>query len=189
MTNHTNLDNEELLRLALDASGRGNAADAVSMLKTLVERDPANMFAHYLLAAEHAQLGLMDRAEAGFLRAVDLAPDFPMARFQLGQLLFLKGENAGGEQVLVPLAQRQDDDALPAYARAMIAAANEDVAEAVAQLQAGLARKQEIPALADDMQRLLERLRALLGSEPPATIATPASAAPLFLSNYGKSQD
>ena len=80
------LDNAELLRLALDSINENRHPDALSMLKVMLERDSEHAFATYLLAAEHAQLGMMDRAEEGFERAVKLAPDFVMARFQLGQL-------------------------------------------------------------------------------------------------------
>ena len=37
------LDNDELLRIALDAINQNRHADAVSMLKTLLERDPAHL--------------------------------------------------------------------------------------------------------------------------------------------------
>lgn len=184
-----NLDNEELLRLALDAIGKGDHANAMSMLKTLIERDPNNLHGNYLLAAEHAQIGMMDRAETGFRRAVELGPDFPMARFQLGQLLLLKGDNPGASEVFAPLAQSSDETALTAYARGMKAAADNDGAEAVRQFQIGLGRNQDIPVLATDMQRALDNLLAAgLGEAAPQT-GTPAGAAPLYLSNYGKSGD
>jgi Flp pilus assembly protein TadD len=187
--NHQNLDNEELLRLALDATGNNNHADAVSMLKTLVERDNKHVFGTYLLAAEHAQLGMVDRAEEGFRRTVNLAPDFAMARFQLGQLLMVKGDNAGAAETFAPIAQSTGSDALPAFARALAAVANDDMQEAIRQLQDGLARPQEVPALTGDMQRMLDHLLANAGDAPADEPAKPAGAASLLLSNYGKSAD
>ena len=183
------LDNDELLRIALDAINQDRHADAVSMLKTLLERDSRHIFGTYLLAAEHAQLGMMDRAEEGFRKTVELAPDFPMARFQLGQLHLTKGDAASARAMLAPLADLPAGQALSGYAKGLIAAANEDVGEAVRQLQSGLACEQEIPALASDMQRVLDNLLALGGGiDPtPAPIGTPAAAAPMYLSNYGKS--
>jgi Flp pilus assembly protein TadD len=179
------LDNEELLRISLDAINQDRHADAVAMLKTLLEREADHVFATYLLAAEHAQLGMMDRAEEGFRRTVELAPDFPMARFQLGQAYLVRGDGAAAREVLAPLAGLPANEALASYARGLIAAANEDVAEAIVQLQAGLACEQEIPALAQDMQRVLSNLQAIAPVASPA--AAPAAAAPMFLSNYGRS--
>ena len=59
----------------------------------------------------------------------------------------------------------------------------------MAQLRAGLACEQEIPALAEDMRRVLGNLAAIGGTEAalgePATV-NPAAAAPMYLSNYGR---
>ena len=68
------LDNDELLRFALEAGHADRDADAAVMLKTLLERDPSNVIATYLLAAQHAQLGMMDSAEAGFRAAAHVKP-------------------------------------------------------------------------------------------------------------------
>lgn len=181
------LDNEELLRITLDALNQDRHADAVSMLKTLVERDPKHVFGNYLLAAEHMQLGMVERAEAGFRKAVELAPDFPMARFQLGQLYLVKGDAVAAKAALAPLLSLPANVALAAYARGLAAAAVEDIESAIRELQAGLACEQEIPALAGDMQRVLDNLLALRGGSAPMTPgATPGNAAPLYLSNYDK---
>jgi predicted Zn-dependent protease len=185
------LDNDELLRIALDAVNQDSHADAVSMLKTLLERDPKHVFATYLLAAEHAQLGMMDRAEEGFRRTVQLAPDFPIARFQLGQMHLVKGDASAAKETLAPLAGGPSDKALTHYAMGLIAAANEDAAGAIAHLQAGLAFPQEIPALTGDMSRVIANLQAMgqHGVSPDEAASGPASAAPLFLTGYGKTRN
>jgi len=182
------LDNDELLRIALDAINQDKHAEAVSMLKTLLERDSKHVFGTYLLAAEHAQLGMMERAEEGFVKTVELAPDFPMARFQLGQLYIVKNDMNAAKTLLAPLTQLPAGQALSCYAKGLTAAANEEANEAIIQLQAGLACEQEIPALAQDMQRVLNNLLALTGGDELAQSAskTTAAAAPMYLSNYDK---
>lgn len=176
------LDNDELLRLALDAMNTGRDADSVAMLKTLLARAPDNAHALYLLAAQHAQMGLMERAEEGFRQAVRLAPELATARFQLGQLLLIKGDSQDAKQVLLPLAGQTD--ALGAYARGMCAAADDDAPLAIAAIAEGLALPQPVPALAGDMTALRGRLQALLaggeGSPAPATTTT----APRFMGAY-----
>lgn len=178
-----NLDVDELLRLGLDAMNSGRDADALVALKTLVEREPGHAAGRYLLAAQHAQMGLMDKAEAGFREAVALAPDFAMARFQLAQLLLTRGATAESRAMFAPLISR--DDAVGRYAAALSAAASEDAPTAIAALREGLAMPQEIPALASDMERLLERLSGLGEAEAASpTIAPPA--APIFLTGYNQ---
>jgi tetratricopeptide (TPR) repeat protein len=164
-----------------DAMNTGRDAESVALLKTLVEREPGHANGHYLLAAQYAQLGMMDRAEAGFLAALKAAPDLVMARFQLGQLLLVQGRGEDAKAVFAPLLDAPSGVALGDYARALTAAANDDAAGTVAALEAGLACPQDIPALRDDMQRLLERLG---GQQPPPAGGTPAT--PMFLSGYGR---
>jgi len=179
------LNAEELLRLALDAMNSGRDADAVVMLKTLLEREPSHAMARYLLAAQHAQLGMMDRAEEGFREVVERAPAFPIARFQLGQLLLTRSEASGAREVLSPLVDQ--DDAVGAYARALCAAAVDDVAQAVDELEAGLSLPQDVPALAYDMQQLLGRFQEMSSGRGGVTTEPPAvPAAPIFMTGYGQ---
>lgn len=179
--NYQKLDNDELLRLALDAMNTGRDAESLELLKSLLERDPGNTYARYLLAAQHAQLGMMDRAEEGFRSVVAGAPELEVARFQLGQLLLLKGQVDEARSVFAPLAAAPAGHALGSYARALTAASFEDVGTAVSELEQGLSCTQDIPALAGDMRRLLEQLGGQPPHEPPA-----GPPAPLFLSGYGR---
>lgn len=182
--NFDKLDQDELLRLALDALHHGRDADAVVMLKSMLEREPRHTYALHLLAAQHAQLGMFDRAEAGFRAAVSSAPDFPVARFQLAQLLVMKGALDEAKATLAPLVSQ--GDALGAYARALCAAADDNADDAVRELESGLALPQEIPALAADMRRLGDTLRGIGSDLPPANVATTTTTAPIFLTGYGR---
>lgn len=170
------LDNEELLRLSLSAIDADRDADAMSMLKEILARRPDHVQAIYLLAAQHAQIGLLDRAEAGFRETLALAPDLAPARFQLGQLLALSGRADESRVVLAPLAD-DGDVALAAYARAVIALASDDVDAGLVAIEEGLAAPQRIPALAADMRRLAQTLRSAEVERAPA--------APAFLAGYG----
>jgi hypothetical protein len=182
--NYDKLDNDELLRLSLDAINNGRDADSVVMLKTLLERDPRHMYGQYLLAAQHAQLSMFDRAEAGFRTVVAQAPEFAIARFQLAQLLLMKGAADEARQLLTPVSAQQD--ALGAYARAL-SVADDDVATAIRELDAGIAMPQEIPALAADMQRVRDQLAQNLSQGGAANaVQSQPQAAPIFLTGYGR---
>lgn len=176
------LDNEELLRLSLDAINRGADADSLVLLKTLLAREPNHVYATYLMAAQHAQLGMFDRAEEGFRAVVAGAPEFSIARFQLCQLLIMKGAQHEARQLLAPLlAQR---DALGAYARALDAAAADDVPTAIVELEGGLQLMQENPALEGDMRRLLIQFRGVGTTGAEAAPAEMTLSTPMLLSNY-----
>ncbi|WP_433851518.1 hypothetical protein [Stenotrophomonas nitritireducens] len=181
------LDDDELLHLSLDAINGARDADAVVLLKVLTGRSPGNPLAYYLLAAQHAQTGLMDRAEQGFKRAVELAPEFAMAHFQLGQLMLVKGDAAAAAHEFRQV--RSDDPAIACYAEGLCALAEERPADALASLQRGLGLPQAIPALAQDMRRLIDEAgtgalapQGMQESEGVASLAV----APMLLSNYSR---
>lgn len=184
------LDNDELLRLSLAAMAEGRDADSMVTLKTMLDRDPGNARARYLLAAQHAQLGMLDRAEEGFRSAIG-GEDVPAtARLQLGQLLLLKGAKDEAREVLAALAGKTD--ALAAYSRALMAAANEDVPTVLAELEAGFALPQEVPALEVDMRRLHGQLSGATdaGVDNPvdghAAASSTVAPTPMFLSSYSR---
>lgn|GEM_PF-772593 len=178
------LDDDELLRLSLAALNSARDADALVMLKDLVERSPGNALAQYLLAAEYAQMGLWGPAESGFRTAVEYMPELSMARFQLGQLLMLKGAKNEARQVFAAVRDTKDE-ALALYAGALGELMEDRVSGAIECLEAGLARAQSIPALEVDMQRLLRELKEQASQRPMEEERAPLGAS-MLLSNYGR---
>lgn len=180
----TKLDNDELLHLSLEAMNASRDADSIVILKTLLERDNDHAHARYLLAAQYAQIGMYDRAEEGFRGLIESRSALPAARFQFAQLLLMKGATDEARDVLAPVAPQQD--ALGAYARALIAVSRENIADAISEIKAGLLQPQEIPALAFDMQQLCNKL---VGDAGGAVAAVPQTgSAPLFLTGYAREE-
>lgn len=182
---YDHLDSEELLYVALNAMNHDRHGEALVLLKTLVEREPGLANGRYLLAAQHAQLGMFERAEAGFRDLLTAVPDLPMARFQLGQLLLMRDAREDVETVLAPLVA--GDDALSAYARALCRLSAQDESGALHELESGLASPQQMPSLAADMQNLHERLSQSRAPTPAATAANESEAVPrMFMTGYGR---
>ena len=176
---------EELIHMSLAAMNASRDEEAMELLAALLELDPEHAQGNYLLAAQYAQLGMLDQAEAGFRKAAALAgDDFPMPRFQLGQLLMVQDRPDEAVNVLLPLTHAADP-ALRAYANAFIAFAAQQVADAIAALREGLQHHQSIPVLADDMRRLAADLERSLG-DPDEAPAITGGAASMLLSNYQK---
>lgn len=189
---HDQLDNEELMFVALDAVNNGRYGEGLSVLKTLLQREPDHANARYLLAAQHAQLGMFERAEIGFRALLETSPGFTVARFQLGQLLLMREAMAEAKAVLSPLVV--GDDALAAYARALCAFADGEHPTVLRELDEGLRLPQTVPTLATDMQALRARLTE--AGAPPSTHHDPAQGGPvqdgvapsarLLMSGYGR---
>ena len=164
---------DRLLERALGAMNADRDDEAMRLLDALLVQEPAHVHGRYLKAALHAQAGQMDLAEAGLRAVVADAPGLVMVRFQLGQLLLIRGAVEETRDLLEPITSLPPDIALGAYARGLLALGEGDTTTAIAELEAGLACPQEIPVLAHDMQRLLADLQQ---TPPPP---------PVVLSGYG----
>ncbi|WP_395608122.1 hypothetical protein [Pseudomonas sp. B22129] len=173
------LDATEYLHLAIHASKDGNHHAALNYLNTALEHQPDNAAVRYFLAAEHAELGLMDRAHAGMTLALTLDPQLDIARFQLG-LLNLQQQHAEEARTAFDYLHRHaQDNSLKWFASAYLDVLNEQPENAVEKLKNGLADCTN-PALKADMTRVLASLTDTAIAPQSDTIAAPS----VFLGAY-----
>jgi tetratricopeptide (TPR) repeat protein len=179
------LDAKEYLHLAINAMARDEHHAALNYIKEVLVLEPHNASALYLLGAEHAELGLYDRAIEEIEQALRIDPNIEMARFQLGLLYLKAGQMDGAIQAFSHLAAHGQTDSLRAYAAGLVALCNDDVAVARERLALGLSGDNNNPALKKDMQELLNKLlggEAVMSQEESS--AAPASAS-IYLGAYG----
>lgn len=91
--------------------------DAIVLLKAIIERHPGKRNAAYLLSAQHAQRGLVDRADAGFRQVFEASPSLAIARLQHGQLLFGQERLYDAATMIAPLRDLSGE--IGSYARAL----------------------------------------------------------------------
>lgn len=151
------LDVDEYLHLALHASSANDPHACLNYLQQVLEQQPKHPQALYLQATQHVQLGLFERGMAGLQAALALEPGLEMAHFQLGVLLLDRRQTEDARRHFADLV-RSPDQALRAYAEAMLALADEDSPLAQRCIVVGLSRKQLNPALAVFMKRMLKQL-------------------------------
>lgn len=152
------LDAEEYFHLALHASAAGDHHACMTYLEEVLQREPRNARAIYLLAVQHVELGLTQRAIAGIRTALSIDPDLELARFQLGLLLmFDRNQPAEAKSYLERLGNSQNG-ALRAYSQAMIAIADNQLVLARQQLAIGLSESSPDSTLSMLMRRLFERM-------------------------------
>ncbi|MFY0675644.1 MAG: tetratricopeptide repeat protein, partial [Neptuniibacter sp.] len=91
-TQNTSLDSKELMHIALYEAGQNNPSQAINHLKQLLDLEPDNGNARYLLGALHAEIGLHEQAIEEMQQAIDSDPNLPStAVFQLGLLHLTSG--------------------------------------------------------------------------------------------------
>lgn len=176
------LDAQELLQLAVLDINASRHDGAIAKLKEACALEQGNASLHFLLAAEHAEIGLQDRAMDGMKRALELDPSLHIARFQLGLIHFSQGRLSSASAAWDALDQLDDDNTLRLYKTALldIGAARHETA--VTLLERALHAQPDIPALRDDIARTLEDVRRRLQSEQDETDTTTGHA---LLHRYG----
>lgn len=152
------LDAEEYFHLALHASAAGDHHTCMNYLDEVLQREPRHARAVYLLAVQHAELGLTRRAVSGIKAALAIDPDLEIARFQLGLLLmFDRNEPLEAKGYLQRLCG-SENRGLRAYAEAMIAIADNQPVLARQKLAIGLSESSPDSPLSMLMRRLFERM-------------------------------
>lgn len=180
------LDADELLHLAMEASLAQRHGDAIEYLKQAVERSDNNYKAIYLLAAQHAQIGLTERAIEEFNKALAIEPNLAPARFQLGLLLLCNARVQEALAAWEPLEQLGENDPYLHFKRGMESLTRDDFAGCERELRRGMELNTVNAALNGDMQRVLDDVAAHLaehGVEQPATGAQPGQ---ILLNAYTK---
>ncbi|MDM4772926.1 lipopolysaccharide assembly protein LapB [Solimonas sp. SE-A11] len=182
------LDTEELFRLALLDVQTGRHDAAIIKLKQVVFREPKDARAHFMLAAEHAELGLYDRAEEGMRRAIDLDGSLHTARFQLGLLQYSRGDATSAADTWIELEKLGDRDPLNLFKSALVYIQGGSFAQAIQELESALEASDANPALKNDIAKVLTNVRGKLADEqaaPAATTETGGSAGAGLLRRYG----
>lgn len=178
------LDADEYLHLAIHASQTGNHHAALDHLHKALEQSPEHVAVRYFLAAEHAELGLFERACSEMGEVLLIAPDMAIARFQFGLLNLQLERPEVARQAFSLLSENTEDESLRAFARAYLLLLDNQPLEAKVQFEAGLSQCSN-PALQADMLRVLSSLSAepVEGADvSPAAEAE--SSAPVYLGAY-----
>ena len=152
------LDAKEYLYLAINAMSRNEHHAALNYLKEVLALEPQNANAIYLLAAEHAELGLFDRAIDEMEHALQLDPNIEVARFQLGLLYLRSNQIEKASEAFVILSNQTQTESLRAYADGLAALSRDNITTAREKLALGLSRTNDNPSLKKDMQELLDKL-------------------------------
>lgn len=150
-------DEDYLPTLLHHLNGLG-AAQATDLLATAADQHPSDPRPLLLLGAELAQDGQFDRAEAAYTLAIQRAPEFWIARFQLGLLQFSGARPAVASVTWAPLDALPDTHALRLFKLGLEQLAQDHYTEAVELLRAGIAKNNDNQPLNSDMLMLINKL-------------------------------
>jgi tetratricopeptide (TPR) repeat protein len=152
-------------------------SENVSRLLHLLSADPDRAEVRYLLGAELAAAGRYQDAVSQIEHAVRLDPKLHTGVLQLGLLHLTSGRPNEALQAWQPLEQLDEGHALKLFKRGLECLIHDDFVRCAAWLESGIRANQANPALNKDMTLVLDRIRPLLPSAPPAAAGAAADAA------------
>jgi tetratricopeptide (TPR) repeat protein len=193
--NNEDLDADELLHLAILASNQAKHEESISLLKRAQNKAPKQGNIHYLLGAEHAQIGLYDRAAEEMTKAIELDPNLHTASFQLGLLHMTSGRVDEATKAWSHLDSLGQKNPLYLFKTGLMHLARDEFEPSMDNLRKGIQLNKTNDALNRDMLRVLGDVEKLVGAAKAN--ATPAKEQPkqdgaanhVLLSAYRKNRD
>ena len=178
---------DAMMSRGMSASQANDCVHAIEWFQKASAAEPGAGLPQFLLGAEFAALGDMGQAEAAFANATRLAPDFPMARYQLGLLQFSSGRAAMALLTWQPLLGLPDTDPLPHFVSGFSALAHDRFEEALQHYEQGLVLNTTNRALSDDIKKVVAGIKALVPNTAPEVVERGepgASDTHVLLANY-----
>ncbi len=179
----TECSDEDMGRLIAAAQDGGGGALAIA--DRLIERHPGDARLHFLRGSFLAAGGRPIEAHEALAQAVTLAPDFALARFQLGLFELTSGEAARAMATWQPLGSLAPTQYLARFVAGLTHLIHDRFAEARAALLAGIAANDENPPLNRDMQLVVDQCADHLPSTEAPAPGEPASATSFLLGQSG----
>lgn len=164
----------------------------LAQLDELLLRWPLDPRLHFLQGSVLAGQQRYDEGRRAMARAVEIAPDYALARFQLGFLDLTSGRALDAIAVWRPLVGGlSEEEPLRVLAEGLMNLANDQFSEARRLLALGMELNRAVPLINADMQLILDQIEGLpdgpataepAGGPPPAGESeAPASAVHLLL--------
>jgi len=187
VTNSTELelDADELFHLGIKASEQSSHEQAITYFKrSLIKKDNANT--RYLLGAQYAEIGMIERAIDAMTSAVSLEPELWTAHFQIGLAQMTIGHNAEALISWQPLEKLELSEPLRLFAEGLCALVTNELEKAQQKILQGIENNRQNPALNKDMSKVIENISTMIGGEkmPLPADEESSSKSHLFLNAY-----
>jgi tetratricopeptide (TPR) repeat protein len=176
---------EEMAELL--AAMRTGTHDEVTLAERLIEAYPEDARLHFLRGSTLAGSGRPIEAHAALSRAVALAPEFALARFQLGFFELTSGEAARALATWEPLKALPAEHHLAYFVRGLRHLIADHFGDAIRELRAGIAVNGDNAPLNRDMQLIIDACEPFSTDPPSAGPAgEEASATSFLLDQFGR---
>lgn len=148
-------DMEELVA-ALSAPG----SDDLAPIDTLLQRYPDDPRLHFMRGSVLAGMSDNIKAHAALSRAVEIAPEYAIARYQLGFFELTSGEADKALATWGPLLRAPKDNYLRVFVEGMVHVIRDEFTQAFARFEKGISLNEENIPMNADIELLMRELKA-----------------------------
>lgn len=170
----------ELLAIAADSDDRG-----LDRIAILLKSYGGDARLHFLRGSLLAGLRRYDEAHGAMKTAVDLAPDFAVARFQLGLLELTSGAAAQAQATWEAFRSLPSDNPYYVFSEGLTHLIRDEFQAAIESLERGIGLNSENPAINADMQLIIAETRKKM-SEQTEPEEEPHSPTQALLRQFGR---
>jgi Flp pilus assembly protein TadD len=181
---------EPELNAILEGAGRGDPS-GLAQVEAGIARYGRDARLYFLKGSLLASQQMYQDAQAAMMRALQISPEYWIARFQLGLLQMTSGDADGARETWSRLQDLPEGHYIKTMARGLEALIDDDFAAATSLLEQGVAANTEMPPINNDMQIVLASLKSRVtanetqsASEDFRTSAEPVSAAHFLLNVF-----
>lgn len=143
---------------AITAQLRDDEDRALLRLDQLISDYADDARLHFLKGSVLAGAGDIERGHASIAHAVELAPGYHLARFQLGLLELSSGDGPAAQRTWAPLSELASDDFLRLFAAGLDHLIRDEFEDCRALLTHGMALNELLPEMNEDMRLVLSNL-------------------------------
>lgn len=152
-----------------------DAIDEATTLKKALNDYPDDPRLVFMMGSVLAGSGDLVNAHVYLSRAVELAPEFAIARFQLGFFELTSGESNQALKTWARLDMLPEEHYLKLFSSGLRHLIRDEFVECVALLERGIASNEENLPLNHDMQLIIERCRPyLIADQDKKSVAQPS---------------
>ncbi|OCC22925.1 hypothetical protein MB02_14255 [Croceicoccus estronivorus] len=146
---------------ALVAAIQGNDHDDLAQVDALLADYPQDPRLHFMRGSILAGRQRPIEAHAALAKAVTIAPEFHLARYQLGFFELTSGEADNALSTWGPLLRLPQDHYLRHFVEGMTHLIRDEFAEAITLMRSGMALNEENPPLNNDIRLLIKECEKL----------------------------
>jgi tetratricopeptide (TPR) repeat protein len=153
---------QRILTAAQTDSQRG-----IEMIDALLGKFPDDPRLHFLRGSLLIEVQRFIQAHGALSRALAIAPDYHIARFQLGLFELTSGESDAASATWAPLKRLPRGNVLSIFVDGLEHLMADRFERCIASLREGIAANDENLPLNRDMELVIEQCEALIAARPP----------------------